>query len=128
MPLEAGTRWLVQMRSDSLSSLLTVSQLKAKSHGLGLISRELALLRAEWGLQLIGLAPVPGVANEWADALSRLRAPVPKQVPGPLARLTVERPPRRDARPGGRGTSDRCVARRARWPRASEVDALRGVI
>ena len=90
-------RWLVQMRSDSLSSLLTVSQLKAKSHGLGLISRELALLRAEWGLQLIGLAHVPGVANEWADALSRLRAPVPKQVPGPLARLTVERPPRRDA-------------------------------
>lgn len=43
-------------------------------------------------------------------------------------RTGPRRPPRRDARPGGRGTSDRCVARRARWPRASEVDALRGVI
>ena len=43
-------------------------------------------------------------------------------------RTGPRRPPRRDARPGGRGTSDRCVSRRARWPRASEADALRGVV
>ena len=43
-------------------------------------------------------------------------------------RAGPRRPPQRDARPGGRGRSDRCVSRRVRWRRASDADALTGVV
>ena len=87
--------WLVSVRSDSLSTLLSVSNQKATAPGLRIISRELALLTAESGLTLVGLTHVPGMANEWADALSRLHAPDPKGVPAPLRGLPVQRPPPR---------------------------------
>ena len=77
-------RWVVWVRSDSLSTLLALSRSKAHSAGLSIIAREVALLRAELDLQLSRFVHVPGVADGWADALSRLMAPAPSAFPRAL--------------------------------------------
>ena len=62
-----------------------------------MVTRELALMQAELGLVILGLTHVPGVANDRADALSRLSAPEPRAVPAVPEPLPRDRPPRRDA-------------------------------
>ena len=71
--------------------------------------RELALDLAEGAFTPDIVEHIPGVSNEWADALSRLRAPQPKTIPQAL--LDV---PRTDLRARtGKLWRFRGVARRA---------------
>jgi len=114
-------RWAVWVRSDSLATLLALRSLKARSTALNILVREFALLVAELDLELVALTHVPGVANGWADALSRLSAPVPSRSPTGLLDLPRDRCPGRGpsfwraltprapplARPPGRRASSR---------------------
>ena len=85
----------VQLRADSLAVLGAAAKAASKSQPLNLIMREIALDEAEtaWGLDW--LAHVPGVANTWPDALSRLSAPEGKVIPPELARVERTSVPRR---------------------------------
>ena len=60
------------LRSDSLSTLNALTKMASPSKGLNLILQEIALEEAGqvWGFE--SLTHIPGMANTWADALSRL--------------------------------------------------------
>ena len=66
-----------ELRADSLAALGAVSKLSSGAPGLGLIMREVALDEAENAVGFTWLVHVPGVANVWPDALSRLHQPAP---------------------------------------------------
>ena len=87
---------LRSVSSDSLSTLMALSKSKAHSAGLSMIAREVALLRAELDLELSRFVHIPGVANKWADALSRMMAPEPCAFPRELEGLPGSVPPARD--------------------------------
>ena len=74
----------VAIRSDSLSTLLGVQAGRARSHAVNRCVAEIALLRAERGLEFVELRHIPGSANDAADALSRRFAPVGRPVPAHL--------------------------------------------
>ena len=65
-------RLRLEVRGDSVSMLSLVVGMRPKSPGLALIGRELALCAAASPYTPVVAAHVPGVANSYCDALSRL--------------------------------------------------------
>ena len=92
-----GRDIIVGIRSDSLGSLLALRKQASRSPGLAIILRELALDEAELDSISLSLTHIPGVANVWPDALSRLWAPVSKEIPVELLSAIRTRVPVRDA-------------------------------
>ena len=78
---------LVSVRSDSLGALLAASKASSPSPELNLVLREIALEDAELGSRIHCAQHVPGMANDLADALSRLSAPDPKPLPDVLRHI-----------------------------------------
>ena len=91
-----GVRLYVKSDSVSTLSLLAKLKVKAKSHGLGSIARELALEFGTCSYKPRFLQHIPGITNDWADALSRTTQPG-KQVrlPAHLQRCRQEQVPAR---------------------------------
>ena len=78
---------LFDIRSDSLGALGATLKGGSASVGLNMVVAEILLDEAEFSERLSILHHIPGVSNVWPDALSRLEAPVPKQVPRDLAQV-----------------------------------------
>jgi hypothetical protein len=68
------------LRSDSLASLSALARMDSPSPGINALLREVALIEGQSGRTWVSLTHIPGIPNSWADALSRLGAPAPKQV------------------------------------------------
>ena len=94
--LPQHSRAVAHVRSDSLGALLSIAK-GASTHStrLNLILQELALEDAEFNTRIAQATHIPGLANDWADALSRLWAPSPKHVPVSLASAKRVRLPSR---------------------------------
>ena len=90
----------VHVRSDSRAALGALGKVSSPVASINSIAREVALdvATSDYGLEPISWGHVAGVLNEWADALSRLTAPEPKEVPLALAAFEGEEVPARDAR------------------------------
>ena len=78
-----------EIRADSFAALLALRKGSSRTPGLNKIMSEIALMEAERGLKFLSLTHIPGLANTWPDALSRLEAPEPKVISPAL--LTVPR-------------------------------------
>ena len=87
---------LVSVRSDSLGALLAASKASSPSPELNIVLREIALEDAELGSRIHCAQHIPGMANDLADALSRLSAPEPKPVALVLRHIPRTPVPRRD--------------------------------
>ena len=81
----------VELRSDSLGALGSISKFRSSSPGVNKIVAEMTLIEAYTGAKIAKLTHIPGVSNEWPDALSRLSAPLAKQVPAQLSGVARER-------------------------------------
>ena len=75
---------------DNLGALTAAVSTKGKGD-VARICREIALRQAREGL-VVSVGHLPSELNDWADALSRLHAPTPAEVPSVLLQL-----PRRTA-------------------------------
>ena len=80
-----GGRSTIAVVGDNIAAL-TVAVSRRGRGDLGRICRELALLQARRGLT-IAVGHIATKLNTWADALSRLSAPEPAEVPAELATL-----------------------------------------
>ena len=69
---------IVEVRSGSLAALGSMAKLSSSSPALSRVAAEFALDRALLALRVDIAVHIPGVANNLADALSRLSAPEPK--------------------------------------------------
>lgn len=90
----------LRIRSDSVSTLTLLIKLRAsyRSAGMGLVARELALEFGTSSYKPLLFQHIPGLSNDWADALSRLEQPGKSvQVPAQLLRTTRTPTPTRDA-------------------------------
>ena len=67
----AQERCCLLARGDSVTMLTLVARLKGTAPGISLIGRELALEFVASAYRPILAEHIPGVANSWADALSR---------------------------------------------------------
>ena len=88
----------LQVRSDSVSTLTLLAKLRVRheSYGLGVIARELALDFGNCSYKPRLLQHIPGIANDWADALSRQFQPsVNKPLPLELQRCRRDVAPER---------------------------------
>ena len=63
-----------------------MSKGSSRSSNVNKVIGELALIEAFTGAKITKLTHIPGVSNEWPDALSRLSAPEGKQVPAQLSK------------------------------------------
>ena len=89
----------LHIRSDSVSTLTLLVKLRAKvsSPGMGLIARELALEFGSCSYKPRQYSHIPGVANNWADVLSRIHQPGKQMsIPAPLRHCRQEECPIRD--------------------------------
>merc|ERR1712107_825644 len=75
---------LVGLRSDSLALLSSLSKGASRAPSINLILCEVSLVAAIHHLEFSNLVHIPGVANDWPDALSRMQAPEPRLLPEPL--------------------------------------------
>ena len=75
----------IRCKSDSRAALGAIVKLSSPSRELATIVREISLDLAQGVYELAFLEHIPGVTNVIPDALSRLRAPEPKQLPTCLA-------------------------------------------
>jgi hypothetical protein len=89
----------VHVRSDSKAALGALGKLSSPAPAVNTIAREVAVdvATSDYGLEPISWGHVAGALNEWADCLSRLTAPEPKQVPVALDAFAPEAVPERDA-------------------------------
>ena len=92
-----GRNIIVGLRSDSLGSFLALRKRASRSAGLAIILRELALDEAELDSNSLSLTHIPGVANVRPDALSRIWAPVSKEIPIELLSAIRTRVPVRNS-------------------------------
>ena len=88
----------LRVRSDSMAALGAVNKQRSAAPGLAVVMRELALDMAEGTYAVKVLEHIPGSANVWADALSRLPEPgsgatIPKELEG----VVHCKPPMRDS-------------------------------
>jgi hypothetical protein len=81
----------IEIRSDSLSALSAAGKASSGSKSVRTILCELALDEADLVGGSCWLTHIPGKANKWPDALSRLHAPTKSSIPIEL--LTIERTP-----------------------------------
>ena len=75
----------VELRSDSLGALSAISKGSSRATNVNKVMGELALMEAFTGAKITMLTHIPGVSNEWPDALSRLAGPERKYVPAQLS-------------------------------------------
>ena len=92
--IQSGRKATAQVKSDSEAALGAALKLGSKTPAMNRIAREIALDRALGLYDLDLTAHLPGVANLWADSLSRLNQPkggycVPRPLVG-LPRLEVD--------------------------------------
>ena len=66
---------ILEVRSDSVTALIMLSKIKAKSDGLNMIAREVSLDLACGTYQPHAVHHLPGVANATPYVLSRLPSP-----------------------------------------------------
>ena len=85
-----GARSEVALVGDNVGALTVAVSLRGRGD-LGKVCREVALRQARSGLS-VAVGHLPSALNTWADALSRLSAPTPAQIPEELRDL-----PRRSA-------------------------------
>ena len=78
----------VRCKSDSLSLMYMLLNGKAKSPDLAIIAREFAIDQARDRYRIHFRTHIPGVTNIEADALSRIYAPVPPELPRSLDEAT----------------------------------------
>ena len=71
----------VALQSDSLSALSAAAKMSSSSGAIRKVLCELALDHAELDSGLASLIHIPGLANKWPDALSRLWEPRPQKFP-----------------------------------------------
>jgi hypothetical protein len=82
LPLWKGRRIKLEMRSDSVSALNMMLNLRSKGYGSNLIAQEMALLIAAGEFSPDVLAHTPGVCNIIPDHLSRMYIPDKAQYAG----------------------------------------------
>ena len=82
-PQWSGQRVRAHIRSDSVAALGALRKLASPAPSLNAVAREAALdiAASTYGVELTSYAHISGALNDWADALSRLSAPVPRSVP-----------------------------------------------
>ena len=83
----ARTGVSLRIRSDSVSTLTLLVKLRVNcsSHSLSIIARELALEFGTATYKPLLFQHIPGLSNDWADALSRISQPGKKvQIPQQL--------------------------------------------
>ena len=86
----------IEIRSDSLSALKALEKGSSRAKPINAVIREIALTEALHGAPLPIVKHIPGAANVMPDALSRLTAPCPSQLPTPLREVTRSFPTARD--------------------------------
>jgi len=88
-PRWCNQRVRAHVRSDSTAALGAVAKLASPTPNVNLIAREVALdvAASAYGMEACTWGHISGSLNDWADALSRLYAPEPRQVPDALARV-----------------------------------------
>ena len=89
----------LQIKSDSVGALTMLAKLRStyRSSGLSLIARELALLFGTSSYRPKLCSHIPGLSNDWADALSRLTQPGQKKhIPEAFQKITRTVAPNRD--------------------------------
>ena len=92
----AAKKLVVALTSDNIAALSLVAEMKAKMSTL--IARELALILSETAFQPRFIQHLPGVMNQYADALSRIYEPGSKhEIPQGLRKARRLHPPLRDA-------------------------------
>ena len=73
-----------EIRSDSLGALGATLRCSSPTWRLNAIISEIMIDEAEYSCRIAVLCHVPGISNEWPDALSRLTAEKPKDFPPEL--------------------------------------------
>ena len=97
LPQFSDLHMSIRCKSDSRAALGAILKLSSPSRELATIEREISLDLAQGVYELAVLEYIPGVTNVIPDALSRLRAPQPKQLPTCVAGVpTANAPPRDD--------------------------------
>ena len=98
-PRWTGQRVRAHIRSDSVAALGALRKLASPAPSLNAVAREAALdiAASTYGVELTSYAHISGALNDWADALSRLSAPVPRSVPLALDEALRTEVPRRGA-------------------------------
>ena len=86
----------IEIKSDSLAAVKAIERGSSRAKALNEVIREIALAEALRGASLPIVKHIPGIANSVPDALSRLAAPVPSQLPETLHGVIRSRPQRRD--------------------------------
>ena len=86
----------IGVRSDSLSALSALIRGSSPNPAINKLVAELLLDEAELSASLGILTHIPGAANSWPDALSRLSAPEQASVPPALSRVPRSAAPPRD--------------------------------
>ena len=95
-PLWQHRRMRLRIRSDNMTALAMVEQLKGKGHALGTIAREMALDIADASYEPDSVQHLPGIMNDIPDKLSRKYEPnKPYEVPQLLANAKECFPPSR---------------------------------
>ena len=78
----------MHIKSDSVSALILVLNMRTTGHGTGIIAREIALDIAQNVYRPNVVEHIPGVSNISADALSRLCVPgKPETVPACFSQI-----------------------------------------
>ena len=85
------------VRSDSLSAIRALVKLSSSAPSINIIARELALDCAQLLQEPSVYEHTPGVANKLPDALSRLYAPVPSEIPAVLGNVRMAKLAVRDS-------------------------------
>ena len=78
-----------EIRSDSIGALGATLRCSSSAWRLNAVIAEIMLDEAEFSSRIAVLCHIPGISNEWPDALSRLTADKPKEFPPEL--VGVER-------------------------------------
>ena len=72
---------MLRIHSDSMASLMAMLKRASTAPAISAVLREINLEEAEIGGEGLRLTHIPGAVNVWPDALSRLLAPEPKELP-----------------------------------------------
>ena len=96
-PVWCGAKARVHVRSDSQAALGAMSKVASPVVAMNRVVREMSLdvAASNYDLEVMTWGHVAGSLNEWADALSRLEAPEPKEVPLQLAAFEATEVPQR---------------------------------
>ena len=97
-PVWGGAKARIHIRSDSQAALGAMRKVSSPVVAMNRVVREMSLdlAASNYNLEVMSWGHVAGSLNDWADALSRLDAPEPKEVPPQLAAFEATELPVRD--------------------------------